>query len=52
MRKWRKKGTLGGLAKWEFEIGEPPASSIANLESEGLVESNVNVSATACTLLC
>ncbi|OON16343.1 hypothetical protein X801_07846 [Opisthorchis viverrini] len=25
-RKWKKKSTLGGDGKWEFEVGEPPTS--------------------------
>ncbi|CAG5117733.1 unnamed protein product [Candidula unifasciata] len=41
VRKWKKKATLGGYRKWEFEVGEPPAP-IVNLDSEGLVESNLN----------
>ena len=25
MRKWRRKGTLGALQAWEYEVGEAPA---------------------------
>ena len=42
MRKWRKKGTLGGAGRWEIEVGEQSAP--INLEMEGLMESNINVS--------
>ncbi|KAK6178062.1 hypothetical protein SNE40_012898 [Patella caerulea] len=40
VRKWCKKGTLGGTSGWEFEVGEElkPRS----LDSEGLMESNTN----------
>ena len=42
VRKWRKKGTLGGAGKWEFEVGEQLMPR--NLDSEGLMESMSNVS--------
>ncbi|GFS02655.1 protein DPCD-like [Elysia marginata] len=40
VRKWRKKGTLGGAGRWEMEIGEQ--SVPINLEVEGLMESSLN----------
>ncbi|KAL3864886.1 hypothetical protein ACJMK2_006533 [Sinanodonta woodiana] len=40
VRKWRRKGTIGGIGKWEFEVGEE--LMIRNLESEGLVENSSN----------
>ncbi|RUS79427.1 hypothetical protein EGW08_012804 [Elysia chlorotica] len=40
VRKWRKKGTLGGAGRWEIEIGEQ--STPINLEMEGLMESSAN----------
>ncbi|GFO46260.1 protein dpcd-like [Plakobranchus ocellatus] len=40
VRKWRKKGTLGGVGRWEMEVGEQ--SLPVNLEAEGLMESNAN----------
>ncbi|KAK3758085.1 hypothetical protein RRG08_006660 [Elysia crispata] len=40
VRKWRKKGTLGGAGRWEIEVGEQSAP--INLEMEGLMESNIN----------
>ncbi|KAK7010808.1 protein DPCD [Biomphalaria glabrata] len=40
LRKWRKKGTLGNVGKWEIEVGEQ--SSSLNFEIDGLVESNAN----------
>jgi len=42
VRKWRTKSTLGGTGGWEFEVGEQFAPR--NVENEGLMESNVNVS--------
>ena len=42
VRKWRRKGTLGGAGKWEFEVGEQLMPR--NLDSEGLMESTSNVS--------
>ena len=42
VRKWRKKGSLGGAGKWEFEVGEQLMPR--NLDSEGLMESLSNVS--------
>ena len=42
MRKWKKRSTLGGQGKWEVEVGEQTVP--VNLDVEGLVESNVNVS--------
>ena len=41
VRKWKKKSTLGGAGKWEFEVGEQLGPRM--LESEGLMESNTNV---------
>ncbi|XP_005089488.1 protein DPCD isoform X2 [Aplysia californica] len=40
VRKWKRKGTLGGHGRWEMEVGEQHAP--VNLDVEGLVESNVN----------
>uniref|UniRef100_A0A0B6ZF72 Protein DPCD n=2 Tax=Arion vulgaris TaxID=1028688 RepID=A0A0B6ZF72_9EUPU len=41
LRKWKRKSTLGGVGKWEYEIGEQP-TPLLNLDTEGLVESNTN----------
>ncbi|XP_060564139.1 protein DPCD-like [Ruditapes philippinarum] len=40
VRKWKKKSTLGGAVKWEFEVGEQLGPRM--LEADGLMESNVN----------
>ncbi|KAK3589438.1 hypothetical protein CHS0354_020773 [Potamilus streckersoni] len=40
VRKWRRKGTIGGIGKWEFEVGEE--LMVRNLESEGLIETSSN----------
>ncbi|XP_053407479.1 protein DPCD-like isoform X2 [Mercenaria mercenaria] len=40
VRKWKKKSTLGGAGKWEFEVGEQLAPPM--LEAQGLMESNTN----------
>ena len=42
MRKWKKKGTLGGESKWEFEVGGQSGVRSA-VDAEGLVESSSNV---------
>ncbi|CAL1533064.1 unnamed protein product [Lymnaea stagnalis] len=40
VRKWKKKSTLGGVGKWEIEVGEQPSQF--NLEIDGLAESTAN----------
>ncbi|ESO93099.1 hypothetical protein LOTGIDRAFT_119809 [Lottia gigantea] len=40
VRKWRKKGTLGGVGNWDYEIGEELVPR--RLDSEGMVESTAN----------
>ncbi|KAK7109088.1 protein DPCD-like [Littorina saxatilis] len=40
VRKWRKRGTLGGQGKWEMEIGDE--SPLRNVEVEGMMESSTN----------
>ncbi|WAR21965.1 DPCD-like protein [Mya arenaria] len=40
VRKWRKKSTLGGTAKWEYEVGELLAPR--SLDTDGLMESTSN----------
>ncbi|KAK7482052.1 hypothetical protein BaRGS_00026744 [Batillaria attramentaria] len=40
VRKWRKRGTMGGIGKWETEVGDD--SGMKNLEVEGMVENSSN----------
>ena len=42
MRKWCKKGSLGGEGTWEFEVGEE--LQLRKLETAGMMESLTNVS--------
>ena len=43
MRKWRRKGTLGALQAWEFEVGEAPtlAALPGEMASLSLAATNV-----------
>ncbi|KAK2151642.1 hypothetical protein LSH36_356g06029 [Paralvinella palmiformis] len=41
LRKWHKKGTLGGATKWEYEVGEDLMLA-KPLLTEGLMESSSN----------
>ena len=45
VRKWRRRGTLGGQGKWETEVGDD--SPLRNVEVEGMVENSTNVSTLA-----
>ncbi|XP_025093452.1 protein DPCD-like [Pomacea canaliculata] len=40
VRKWRKKGTLGGSGKWETEVGDE--TLLRNLEVDGMMENYSN----------
>ncbi|KAL8580196.1 hypothetical protein ACOMHN_049256 [Nucella lapillus] len=40
VRRWRKKGSLGGQGSWETEVGDSAAMS--NLETDGIKESTVS----------
>ncbi|XP_076461832.1 protein DPCD-like [Babylonia areolata] len=40
VRKWRKKGTLGGHGSWETEVGD--VATMTNLEVDGIKESMAN----------
>ena len=42
VRKWKKKGSLGGAGKWDFEVGAQLGPR--NLDAEGMMESSINVS--------
>ncbi|XP_041370084.1 protein DPCD-like isoform X2 [Gigantopelta aegis] len=39
IRKWKRKGTLGGEGKWDFEVGD---QSLRQQLAEGLMESSSN----------
>ncbi|KAM6939868.1 protein DPCD isoform 2-T2 [Xenentodon cancila] len=42
VRKWRHKSTLGVQSPWQLEVGEPPASPVASLDSDGIIENCSN----------
>ncbi|XP_035673611.1 protein DPCD-like [Branchiostoma floridae] len=42
LRKWRKKGTLGGSGTWEIEVGDPQVVRPVAMETQGMVESSSN----------
>ncbi|XP_061588628.1 protein DPCD [Cololabis saira] len=42
VRKWRHKSTLGVQNPWQVEIGEPLASPVASLDSDGIIENCSN----------
>ncbi|XP_072025890.1 protein DPCD-like [Amphiura filiformis] len=42
VRKWRRKGMLGGEGRWDYEVGESLMRTAAQLEAQGFMESNNN----------